>query len=141
MVNVDGSVFIQIVNFLVLIWILNVILYKPIRNMLNQRREKMMGMEQDIETFKKDAAEKGESFSSGIKDARVKGMKEKDAILEAAAKEEKETIGRINERAAEELAKVRKQVAKEAEEVRASLMSEIDTYATDISQKILGRAV
>ncbi|RLC05527.1 MAG: ATPase, partial [Deltaproteobacteria bacterium] len=85
MVNVDGSVFIQIVNFLFLIWILNVILYKPIRNVLLQRKEKVTGLEEDISEFAKNAKEKIDAFSSGIKEARVRGVKEKDTIMEGAA--------------------------------------------------------
>lgn len=141
MVSVDGSVFIQIVNFLFLIWVLNVILYKPVRNVLLQRKEKITGLEQDIDDFKKSAKEKNDAFSSGIRDARAKGLKEKEAILEVAVNEEKEIIGKINEKAAANLAEVRAQIAKEAEDVRASLMKEVDVFAKNIGQKILGRAV
>jgi len=45
----DASVFIQIINFLFLIWVLNLIIYKPIRNILIQRKEKFSGLEADIE--------------------------------------------------------------------------------------------
>ena len=141
MVSVDGSVFIQIVNFLFLIWVLNVILYKPVRNVLLQRKEKITGLEQDIDDFKRSAKEKNDAFSSGIKDARAKGLKEKEAILEVAANEEKEIIGKINEKAAANLAAIRDQITKEAEDVKASLMKEVDVFARNIGQKILGRAV
>ncbi|MDM8553032.1 ATPase, partial [Desulfobacterales bacterium HSG2] len=114
---------------------------KPVRNVLLQRKEKITGLEQDIDDFKKGAKEKIDAFSSGIKDARAKGLKEKEAIMETAANEEKEIIGKINEKAAANLAEVREQIAKEAEDVRASLMKEVDVFAKNIGQKILGRAV
>jgi len=141
MVNVDESVFIQIINFLFLIWILNVILYKPVRNVLLQRKEKVTGLEEDISEFAKNAKEKIDAFSSGIKEARVRGVKEKDTIMEGAAVREKELIGKINEKAVSELAKVREQIAKDAEGVRISLMKDVDVFASDIGKKILGRAV
>jgi F-type H+-transporting ATPase subunit b len=47
MVSVDGSIVVQIVNFLVLIWILNMVLYKPIRKILLDRKEKMTGLQSD----------------------------------------------------------------------------------------------
>ena len=34
----DASVIIQIINFLFLIWVLNLIIYKPIRNIFIQRK-------------------------------------------------------------------------------------------------------
>ena len=41
----DWTVFIQLINFLLILWILNRILYRPIRNILRQRKEKMDGLE------------------------------------------------------------------------------------------------
>lgn len=141
MVSIDGSLFIQIANFLVLIWILNTILYKPVRNVLRQRKEKVTGLERDIDLAQKDAKEKSDAFSSGVRAARVKGLKEKEVLVQAAESEEKEIIGKINEKAAAELAKVREKIAKDAENVRNSLLKETDSFARDIGKKILGRAV
>ena len=56
----DWTVGIQIINFLVILWILNLILYRPIRNILRQRKEKIDGLEASIETYNEDALEKDE---------------------------------------------------------------------------------
>lgn len=141
MVNVDGSIFIQIVNFLFLIWILNVILYKPVRNVLLQRKGKIAGLENDIGTCSEESKKKKEAFSSGIKEARTEGLKEKNALLAAAANQEKEMIREINEKAAAEMSALREKIAKDADEVRASLLKEVDVFAKDIGLKILGRVV
>ncbi|OQX27725.1 MAG: ATPase [Desulfobacteraceae bacterium IS3] len=141
MVNVDGSLFIQIINFLFLIWILNAVMYRPVRNVLRRRKEKIGGIEKEIETFAKDAKQKKVAFSDGIKAARVKGIKEKDILAQAAADEEKAIIGKISEKAQADLAKSREKIAQEAEEVRKTLMKDMDGFANEISRKILGRAV
>lgn len=141
MINVDGSVFIQIVNFIFLIWVLNIILYKPIRNVLAQRKEKVTGLEQSIETFNYDSKEKEEAFDAGIKEARAKGLKEKEALVEEASQEEKSIVEKINEKAQADLAQIRSTIAKDTESVRASLQEEIDSFADAIVKKILGRAV
>ena len=137
----DVSVFIQIANFLLIIWVLNIILYKPIRNILIQRKEKITTSEQNIEKLSNEAKEKDEAFSSGIKDARAKGLNQKDALLKAAADEEKEIIDKINQKAQANLAEVREKIAKDAESVRASLQKEVDNFAGAIGEKILGRTV
>jgi len=141
MVSMDGSLFIQIVNFLFLIWVLNVVMYKPVRKVLLQRKEKMTGLEQDIETFGNEMREKQKAFSSGIREARAKGLKEKESLIQMADDEEKEIIGRINEKAQTEIVEVREQIAKDVDAVRNSLLNEIDGFAREIGQKILGRAV
>jgi len=137
----DESIFIQMVNFLLIIWILNLVLYKPIRNILIQRKEKIAGLDQNIETINRDAKEKDDAFASGIKEARSKGLKEKEALLQEGADEEREIIEKINQKAQADLAEMREKIAKDAEDVRTSLQKEIDAFANAIGEKILGRAV
>jgi len=141
MVSIDGSVIIQIVNFLFLIFALNVVLYKPIRNVLLQRKEKVAGLEDGVESLSNDAVEKNEAFEAGIRKARAKGIKEKEALLQAGAEEEKRIVDEITQKAQADLAEVRAQIAKEADEVRETLLSQVDEYAASIGQKILGRTV
>ena len=140
-VTPDGSIVIQIVNFLFTIWVLNVLLYRPIRKILTQRKEKVDGLELAIESSSNSVREKDGAFSAGIREARARGFKEKDALLQQAADEEKSIIADINRKAQAELAQIREQIKKDAEVARESLQSEIDDFANQISRKILGRAV
>ncbi|MBC8199834.1 MAG: ATPase [Desulfobacterales bacterium] len=140
MVSVDGSLFIQIANFIFLIWVLNVVLYKPIRKVLTQRKEKITGFEQRIDTIGKDVKEKDDAFSLGIKEARAKGLNEKGVLLQEAADEEREIIEKINKKAQANLAEIRAKIAKDVESVGKSLQQELDVFANEIGQKILGRA-
>jgi len=141
MINVDGSVFIQIANFIFLIWVMNMILYKPIRKALLQRKEKVSGLERSIVDFNTQALEKENAFASGIKEARTSGLKEKQALIQSGSDEEKIVLENINKKAQVELAKSREKIAKDAESVRISLQKELDTFVNAIGQKILGRAV
>ncbi|MCF6248557.1 MAG: ATPase, partial [Desulfobacula sp.] len=77
---------------------------------------------------------------NGLKQARSKGLKEKEAFVEDASKEEAEIIDRINKKAQANLAEIKKQVAEETEQARESLESEVEAYAKAIGEKILGRA-
>lgn len=137
----DISLFVQIANFLIIIWVLNIILYRPIRKILIQRKEKITSLEQNIEKLNEDAAGKDEAFLSGIKDARARGLNEKEVLLKEGAEEEKKIIEQINQMAQANLKEVREKITKDAENVRASLYKEIDSFANAISEKILGRAV
>ncbi len=141
MINIDVSVAIQVINFIFLIWILNLILYKPIRKILLQRKEKVAGLEQGINTIMADAGGKDAAFAAGIKSARTKGLKEKGVLLAAAADEERRIIDKINEKAQADLAGIRQQISKDAEDVKIKLQQEVDAFADAIGQKILGRAV
>ena len=140
-VTPDGSVLIQIVNFVFTIWVLNLLLYKPIRKILKQRKEKVDGLELSIITSAEDAREKDEAFVAGVKEARSRGVEKKNALVQEAADEEKSIIAGINQKAQAELLEIRGKIKKEAEIARDSLQKEIDSFADQISEKILGRAV
>jgi len=140
-VTPDSSLLIQIANFILVIWVLNLLLYKPIRKILNQRKEKVDGLELSIETSAKDAREKDEAFGAGIKEARSRGVDKKNALVQEAADEEKSILAGINQKAQAELAQVHERIKQEAEVARDSLQKEVDSFADQISEKILGRAV
>ncbi|MEJ2286097.1 MAG: ATP synthase F0 subunit B [Desulfobacterales bacterium] len=138
-VTPDSSLFIQIANFVFAIWVLNLLLYKPIRKILKQRKEKVEGLELSIETSAKDAREKDEAFLAGIKEARARGVEKKNILVQEATDEEKSIIADINQKAQAELAQIRETIKKEAGVARDSLQKEIDGFADQISEKILGR--
>ena len=141
MVSIDVSLIVQIINFLFLIWILNIFLYRPIRNGLRQRNKKISGLEQKIEMFNEDSRGKDDAYVSGIKGARVKGLKEKETLAKEAANEEDDIIQNINKKAQEDLAEVRERISKDVEVIRESLQQELGAFADAISEKILGRVI
>lgn len=141
MVSIDGSVIIQIVNFLVLIFIMNLVCYKPIRKILLDRKSKVDGLEGSIDTLSGDAVEKDKAYSDGLRAARAKGQKEKEAMMDVASAEEKALIAKITEDAQAELGEIKAKIASETDTVRAALQKEVDTFAGAITEKILGRAI
>ena len=137
----DASVIIQIANFLFLIFALNFILYRPIRKILSDRREKIKGLESSTEHAAKSLQEKERTLAKAIKDARARGLKEKENLVTQAEAEERKLIEAINARAQSELEQTRQKIAGEAEAVRQSLQRQVETFASEITKKILGRAV
>ena len=139
MVSVDGSIVLQIVNFLLLIWIMNMVLYKPIRKILLERKEKVTGLQTDIDGSAKAVVSKEQAYADGLRQARAAGQKEKESMMQAAAEEEKAIIGKINDSAQAELKAVKEKIAQEMGTVKAALEEEVDAFADAIGKKILGR--
>ena len=141
MISVDYTLFIQMANFILLIFILNAILYKPIRKILIERKKKIKGYEDGIEGLQRDASESEETFQAKIGEAKTKGFQEKEALKQAGQEEEKRVISEINQKAQAELEAVRGQIAKDAEVARRGLQRDIKVFSAAIAEKILGRAV
>ncbi len=140
MVNVNGSLIVQIINFLFLFFVLNLVLFKPIRKILLERKGKIAGLEGGIEKFSSEALDRDKAYKEGLKMARKKGLQQKKTFVEQASKEEKEIIDKINKKAQANLAEIRGKVAKESENARIALEKEVDVFAGAIAEKILGRA-
>jgi len=140
MVDINWTVIPQIANFLILIFILNVVCYKPIRKILLERKAKVDSLNNTIESTSLESEEKNQAFGVGLREARAKGQKEKEALMQAAGEEEQAIVGKILDKAREDLAVVKAQIAKETDEVKAALEKEVDSFADAITQKILGRA-
>lgn len=141
MISVSPFLFVQMANFILLIFILNAILYKPIRKSLIERKKKIQGAEEAIEGAKRSADEAGQTFKTKMGDAKMKGHQEKEALKQAGQEEEKRLVDEINQKAQAELEAVRAQIAKDAESARGKLKGEMKGFSAAIAEKILGRAV
>jgi F-type H+-transporting ATPase subunit b len=137
----DWSVSIQIINFLFLIFVLNLLLFRPIRRILQERREKIKGMESAIDNAGRSVEEKNTAFDKAIRDARAKGLKEKESLVKQAEEEERRQIEAINSKALAELEEMRRKISADAERARKDLQPQVGAFAKEITQKILGRAV
>ena len=136
----DISMVYQMINFLVLLFVLNLVLYKPIRNVLLERKAKIKGMQKGAKKAAADLVAEENAYKDGLKQARSKGLEKKETFIDEASKEEKEIIDRINKKAQANFAQIKKQVADETEQVRKTLEGEVEVYAKAIGEKILGRA-
>ena len=141
MIEVSGFLFVQMANFIVLIFILNFILYKPIRKILIERKKKIQGLEESIDESQRDAAETDQTFQTKVSEAKMKGYQQKEALKQAGEEEEKQLVEEINRKAQADLEAARAQVAKLAEEARTKLKVETKVFSVAIAKKILGRAV
>ncbi len=136
----DISLVYQMINFLVLLYVLNLVLYRPIRKVLLERKAKIEGMHTGAEKAADDLIAGEDAYKNGLKKARAEGLTKKDAFIEEASGEETEIIDRINKKAQANLAEIKKQVADETEQARKSLEGEVEAYAKAIGERILGRA-
>lgn len=136
----DISAVYQMVNFLVLLFLLNLVLYRPIRNVILERKAKIGTLNSGVEKASADLEQQKDDYKEGLKQARGEGLKQKEVFIEEASAQEKEIITRINQKAQANFAQIKAQVADETEQARKALEAEVEVYAKAIGEKILGRA-
>ena len=72
MVTVDITMVIQMINMVVLMFLLNGVLYKPVKKILKERSEKMQGMQNDVAKFEENARLRQEEVDAKMSKASGK---------------------------------------------------------------------
>ncbi len=141
MITIDLTMPLHIINMLLLIVIMNAVLYRPIRSILIERDKKLSGLAKDIETFEKNSNLQLEEFNRKLAEARAKGKAEFETVKGAALAASGEQVAAIRKEAdagkADQLSKIQGQVTTAQQELKGQL----DAFAGEMVNKILGRAV
>jgi len=141
MITIDQTMLIQIVNILILIVIMNAVLYRPIRTILNERRDRLQTLRKDVETFNRNAELRVEEFDQKLQGARIKAKNALDEARSAAKTAGNETLGQVRQQADADKANQMSTIGKELAAAKQQLQGQIADFANDMAVKILGRAL
>lgn len=137
----DWSVFIQVVNFLLVIIILNHFLFRPIRGIIQERKEKIEGFESEIEQISSKADERGQEIESRLTVMRREGFDQKEIVKEQGLDDEKRIIDRANDQAEEAMRRITAQITEEVGAAREELRADLEAFSLELAQKVLGRSL
>ncbi|MEK7678970.1 MAG: ATP synthase F0 subunit B [Deltaproteobacteria bacterium] len=139
MFDLDFSLVYQIISYIVLLFVLNRFLYKPIQNILRERKERTDGALKDASQLVQDVADGLVSYDMKIKEAVVKGTEEKNKLRKEAEEQGKAVIERVGEKNAEEFAVLRRTLADGKRSALAALRTDAAAISREIAEKLLNR--
>ena len=141
MITVDITMPIHILNILFLIVVLNAVLYRSVRRILAERKEKIAGLNTDIETFDKKAKLRAEEIEQKFTDARRKAKSEFDTARNEAQAAGAEKLQQIREESDKAKAEQMSTIASEVQSAEQTLKGQVESFATEMAGKVLGRAL
>lgn len=141
MLEINPSLFVQIINFLLLLFLLNILLFRPIRNVLTKRREKMDGFQESIEELSAKAEESEKGLTDGMLEARREGHSERETFKNEGRAEERGILQEAGGSVEEKISTARKEMDKKMAEVRRNLEDQTAAFSKELAEKILGRSV
>ena len=141
MLKIDYTVFIQIANFLFLLFVLNLFLYKPIRRILEQRREEMRTFEGMIADLKEKAAQFARELEEWSAAAKKEGIREKEALRSDGLEGEKGMLREAISSATEKIDQAKKDIDHSVMEARQSLETQLASFSKELAEKMLRRTV
>jgi F-type H+-transporting ATPase subunit b len=141
MIDIDRSLIFQVINLLFLLWILNTILYRPIRKILRERGQRMGALESELRDMTQEIESKNEEMVVGIKQARVHGFNRKEELRNIGLQKEREIISEANRKAEDKVVQTKEEISSNITSVRESLKSQLTEFSQAVAEKILGRRV
>lgn len=121
----DFNIIFDVVNFLILMYLLHRFLYKPVLGKIDERREKI---QDDLERARRERKQ-GEEFRSEYENKMAKADEEAREIIDRAARKAREQAEEIVNQAREEGRKEKQRVQEEIKraqnEARAQLRNEL----------------
>ena len=141
MINLDIAFVIQLVNFLVLVLLLNIFLFKPIRKQLADRSALISGAKLKSAAVDKEVQEKLASYEARMREIRAGAADERSVLKKEAQAQEAAILEKARVESSQTLASIKAKVAQEAQEARRLLKESAETLSADICEKVLGRSL
>ncbi len=139
MIDFDWTLGVQIINVLVLVYLLNLVLFRPIRQSLKDRQARLQSYEDALAQL----AEQSEGISGEIQEnltaARRAGVGEKEARRQAGAQAEASLLEKVKQEVDAEWTRVEKKIKEDMNKARKSLKDQAQSFAQVMAAKILGR--
>ncbi len=137
----DFTLIIQMANFLILLFLLNIFLYKPIRGILAKRNNEFENLSRLIEQMKKQVEERQKSIEEALLQAKKLGVSEREALKEEATEYEKELLKQTYMTVEQKLAKAKAELEKRLKLIHEELQKEVILFSKELAERILGRRV
>lgn len=141
MISIDWTILVQFVNFLVLMAVLNMLLFRPLRNAMSARQDAVDGGHQKASDLEASIQEKMDSYQDKLQQAKLEGSQAAGMLRAETAKEELAILGEARNEADKSVTAMKRRVASEVDGARLVLNKETKTIANQIASKVLGRDV
>lgn len=137
----DLTLVIQIVLFLVFIWAMNALLFRPTLRVIEDRQERIEGSRKRAGELQARIEETVAKHTARVRDARMNGERERARLVQEATAEEEHIANEGRERAARSTAEIREAIARDAGAARGELEGRAREFAALIAERVLGRRV
>ena len=141
MIDINVSLFMQLANFLILLIILNVILFKPIRQVMKEREQGISSALGDAKTAHERMQSMLDGYNTALAEAKQKAATTYNSIYQQGLDAQRDMIASERTKAGEALDKARAEISAASTAARTDLKKEAERLSQEIASKLLGRAV
>jgi len=141
MIDFNYTLLIQFFNFLVLLFLLNILLFKPVLKAINKREKTLVTLFDGVEGIKKEAVRLELAYDDGSRERKKPILEGKDSALAEAHKSSMRLVEVARAELADELVKVKNEVERESKRISDTLKGEVEKLSAEVTEKILKRSL
>jgi len=137
----DISLLYQAVIFLSLVFILNILLYKPILSIIDRRKKQLEESENEIKLFNESVEKRIAEYEEKLKQAKIKGSELKKEIIQEGVNQAKNIVDVVRNEIPVIAREFQEKMDKEVEKAKLILDSHSKELSLEIARKVLGRPI
>jgi F-type H+-transporting ATPase subunit b len=137
----DYTLLIQMVTFLVLMYILNLLLFKPILNIIDRRKKQLGELENEIKLFNDSVDKRVSEYDEKLKQAKTNASELKKEIIKEGDNQAKSIVDIVRSEIPLMTQEFQQKIEKEIQAARQILDNQSRKLSLEIAEKVLGRSV
>ena len=137
----DGTLFLHILIILVMVFVLNATLFKPINRILEERERRTRGRSGEAHDILQRVDEKVAHYERTLREARATGYQLMEQERAAALGERQASLNAVKDEIGRSVAEEKESIRAQVEEARATLEQEARRTAAQIGSQILHRPI
>ncbi len=139
MVEINLTIVVQVIQFLILVFVLNRLLFKPIGQVLAERQQKITSWEEKTQNLQETARLNLEKYENQLTEERLKARESQEQLTKELKEKEDENIKAVSEKAALIVAETQQALEQERERLRVELRQQAKELSQILAEKVLGR--
>jgi F-type H+-transporting ATPase subunit b len=140
-IDLDGTIWIQLGLFAVAFLILRPLVFKPMVALFEARESAIEGAKLEALRLQDEAAAESEEFDEEMRKLRLQAGEERDRLRAEGKRLERTVIERVQAETDRQLADADAQLQKEASQLRSEIQASVPGLARQIASKLLSREV
>jgi F-type H+-transporting ATPase subunit b len=135
----DGTLFLHIALILVMVFVLNATLFKPINRILEERERRTRGQLNEARDTLQRVDERMSAYERSLREARAEGYRLMEQVRAEAMRERQEKLSGVREEIERSVGREKESVHAQVAEARATLDTDAARIAAEIGSHILHR--
>lgn len=140
-ISPDGSLIVVFLLFLLFVFCLNRLLFRPIGRVLDERETQIEGDSRQARAATRNAESRVAEYEARLREAKSEAYRNIEQQRAAGLEKRQSLVDQAREAAVAEIARARAHIERQAVDAKSQLASEARQAADRITQTLLGRTV